>query len=92
MDGWAALVGTFTCSTHKHSTEAILSGMEGEAWLLWCSSGRIAGCDYLASSAHSSAESSTGTNVNVCTNDVFTRSVDTLVFQFVPANEEMKVA
>ena len=55
--------------------------MEREDWLHWCvvGSGRIAGSDYLATAAHFAAESSTGTNVNVCTNDVFTKPVDALV-------------
>eukprot|EP00448_Togula_jolla_P023973 CAMPEP_0170592552 /NCGR_PEP_ID=MMETSP0224-20130122/12983_1 /TAXON_ID=285029 /ORGANISM="Togula jolla, Strain CCCM 725" /LENGTH=185 /DNA_ID=CAMNT_0010916461 /DNA_START=46 /DNA_END=599 /DNA_ORIENTATION=+ len=35
-----------------------------------------AGYDYLATAAHFAAESSTGTNVNVCTTDDFTKSVD----------------
>jgi ribulose 1,5-bisphosphate carboxylase large subunit-like protein len=38
-----------------------------------------AGYDYLATAAHFAAESSTGTNVNVCTTDDFTKSVDALV-------------
>ena len=33
-----------------------------------------AGYDYLATAAHFAAESSTGTNVNVCTTDDFTKS------------------
>merc|ERR1719215_1598254 len=37
-----------------------------------------AGYDYLATAAHFAAESSTGTNVNVCTTDDFTKSVDAL--------------
>merc|ERR1712232_1427548 len=37
-----------------------------------------AGYDYLATAAHFAAESSTGTNVNVCTTDNFTKSVDAL--------------
>merc|ERR550532_769989 len=39
-----------------------------------------AGYDYLATAAHFAAESSTGTNVNVCTTDDFTKSVDALVY------------
>merc|ERR550525_286891 len=34
-----------------------------------------AGYDYLATAAHFAAESSTGTNVNVCTTDDFTKNV-----------------
>merc|ERR1719446_1478923 len=37
-----------------------------------------AGYDYLATAAHFAAESSTGTNVNVCTTDDFTKTVDAL--------------
>merc|ERR1711972_105989 len=51
-----------------------------------------AGYDYLATAAHFSAESSTGTNVNVCTTDDFTKSVDALVYYIDPENEEMKIA
>merc|ERR1712139_195423 len=36
--------------------------------------------------------SSTGTNVNVCTTDDFTKSVDALVYYIDPENEEMKIA
>ena len=51
-----------------------------------------AGYDYLATAAHFAAESSTGTNVNVCTTDDFTKSVDALVYYIDPENEEMKIA
>eukprot|EP00445_Apocalathium_hangoei_P036994 CAMPEP_0203959432 /NCGR_PEP_ID=MMETSP0359-20131031/90480_1 /ASSEMBLY_ACC=CAM_ASM_000338 /TAXON_ID=268821 /ORGANISM="Scrippsiella Hangoei, Strain SHTV-5" /LENGTH=280 /DNA_ID=CAMNT_0050893499 /DNA_START=47 /DNA_END=885 /DNA_ORIENTATION=+ len=51
-----------------------------------------AGYDYLATAAHFSAESSTGTNVNVCTTDDFTKSVDALVYYIDPEEEEMKIA
>ena len=44
-----------------------------------------AGYDYLATAAHFAAESSTGTNVNVCTTDDFTKSVDALVYYIDPA-------
>merc|ERR1712134_176677 len=50
------------------------------------------GYDYLATAAHFAAESSTGTNVNVCTTDDFTKSVDALVYYIDPENEEMKIA
>jgi hypothetical protein len=39
-----------------------------------------AGYDYLQAAAHFAAESSTGTNVEVCTTDDFTRGVDALVY------------
>ena len=48
--------------------------------------------DYLAAAAHFAAESSTGTNVTVSTTDDFTKSVDALVYDVDPANEEMKIA
>ena len=50
-----------------------------------------AGYDYLATAAHFAAESSTGTNVNVCTTDDFTKSVDALVYYIDPDSEEMKL-
>merc|ERR1712176_421937 len=50
------------------------------------------GYDYLATAAHFAAESSTGTNVNVCTTDDFTKSVDALVYYIDPEEEEMKIA
>merc|ERR1719386_339832 len=51
-----------------------------------------AGYDYLATAAHFAAESSTGTNVNVCTTDDFTKTVDALVYYIDPECEEMKIA
>ena len=51
-----------------------------------------AGYDYLATAAHFAAESSTGTNLNVCTTDDFTKSVDALVYYIDPHNEVMKIA
>ncbi|MBF0356286.1 MAG: ribulose-bisphosphate carboxylase [Alphaproteobacteria bacterium] len=48
--------------------------------------------DYLAAAAHFAAESSTGTNVEVCTTDDFTRGVDALVYAIDPAQELMKIA
>jgi ribulose-bisphosphate carboxylase large chain len=48
--------------------------------------------DYLAAAAHFAAESSTGTNVSVSTTDDFTKSVDALVYEVDPANEDMKIA
>ncbi len=40
-----------------------------------------AGYEYLSTAAHFAAESSTGTNVTVCTTDDFTKSVDALVYE-----------
>ncbi len=48
--------------------------------------------DYLAAAAHFAAESSTGTNVEVCTTDDFTRDLDALVYAVDPARELMKIA
>ena len=48
--------------------------------------------DYLAAAAHFAAESSTGTNVSVSTTDDFTKSVDALVYEVDPVNEDMKIA
>ncbi|MBI3575546.1 MAG: ribulose 1,5-bisphosphate carboxylase, partial [Gammaproteobacteria bacterium] len=50
------------------------------------------GYEYLATAAHFAAESSTGTNVEVCTTDDFTRGVDALVYFIDPAKELMKIA
>ncbi|ACV34169.1 ribulose-bisphosphate carboxylase [Accumulibacter sp.] len=51
-----------------------------------------AGYDYLPAAAHFAAESSTGTNVEVCTTDDFTRGVDALVYHIDEATEEMRIA
>ena len=51
-----------------------------------------AGYDYLGTAAHFAAESSTGTNVEVCTTDDFTRGVDALVYEIDEAKEIMKIA
>lgn len=48
--------------------------------------------DYLGTAAHFAAESSTGTNVEVCTTDDFTKGVDALVYEIDEANELMKIA
>ncbi len=48
--------------------------------------------DYLSTAAHFAAESSTGTNVDVCTTDDFTKGVDALVYEIDPAQELMKIA
>jgi ribulose-bisphosphate carboxylase large chain len=48
--------------------------------------------DYLAAAAHFAAESSTGTNVTVSTTDDFTKSVDALVYNVDPENEDMRIA
>jgi ribulose-bisphosphate carboxylase large chain len=50
------------------------------------------GENYLATAAHFAAESSTGTNVEVCTTDDFTRGVDALVYEIDEKKEIMKVA
>ena len=50
------------------------------------------GHGYLEAAAHFSAESSTGTNVEVCTTDDFTKGVDSLVYEVDEANEIMKIA
>ena len=50
------------------------------------------GYDYLSTAAHFAAESSTGTNVEVCTTDDFTKGVDALVYHIDPAKEDMRIA
>jgi ribulose-bisphosphate carboxylase large chain len=50
------------------------------------------GYDFLATAAHFAAESSTGTNVEVCTTDDFTKGVDALVYHIDPATEDMRIA
>ncbi len=47
---------------------------------------------YLETAAHFSAESSTGTNVDVCTTDDFTKGVDSIVYEIDEENEIMKIA
>lgn len=51
-----------------------------------------AGVGYLEAAAHFAAESSTGTNVEVCTTDDFTKGVDALVYYIDEATEEMRIA
>ncbi len=51
-----------------------------------------AGHGYLEAAAHFAAESSTGTNVEVCTTDDFTKGVDALVYEINEAKEIMKIA
>jgi ribulose-bisphosphate carboxylase large chain len=51
-----------------------------------------AGYGYLATASHIAAESSTGTNVEVCTTDDFTKGVDALVYYIDEAQGVMKVA
>ncbi len=51
-----------------------------------------AGYDYLSTAAHFAAESSTGTNVEVCTTDDFTKGVDALVYHIDEASEDMRIA
>jgi ribulose-bisphosphate carboxylase large chain len=50
------------------------------------------GHGYLEAAAHFAAESSTGTNVEVCTTDDFTRGVDALVYYVDEASEDMRIA
>jgi len=50
------------------------------------------GHGYLESAAHFAAESSTGTNVEVCTTDDFTKGVDALVYHIDEATEDMRIA
>ena len=50
------------------------------------------GHGYLATAAHFAAESSTGTNVEVCTTDDFTKGVDALVYHVDEATHEMRIA
>ena len=50
------------------------------------------GYDYLATAATLPRSPPLGTNVNVCTTDDFTKSVDALVYYIDPDNEEMKIA
>ena len=50
------------------------------------------GLNYLEAASHFAAESSTGTNVEVCTTDDFTREVDALVYYVNEATEDMRIA
>ena len=50
------------------------------------------GHGYLETAAHFAAESSTGTNVEVCTTDDFTKGVDALVYHIDEATEDMRIA
>jgi ribulose-bisphosphate carboxylase large chain len=50
------------------------------------------GYGFLEVAAHFAAESSTGTNVEVCTTDDFTKGVDALVYMIDEATEEMRIA
>jgi ribulose-bisphosphate carboxylase large chain len=47
---------------------------------------------YLSVAAHFAAESSTGTNVEICTTDDFTRSVDAVVYEADEASGLLKIA
>lgn len=51
-----------------------------------------AGYNFLTTAAHFAAESSTGTNVEVCTTDDHTRSVDALVYYADEKTELVKIA
>ncbi|CEL96598.1 unnamed protein product [Vitrella brassicaformis CCMP3155] len=48
--------------------------------------------DFISTAAHFAAESSTGTNVNVCTTDDHTISVDAVAYELDEENELMKIA
>ncbi len=50
------------------------------------------GHGYLEAAAHFAAESSTGTNVDVCTTDDFTKGVDALVYHIDEAAQDMRIA
>ena len=50
------------------------------------------GYGFLEVAAHVAAESSTGTNVEVCTTDDFTKGVDALVYMIDEATEEVRIA
>ncbi len=50
------------------------------------------GYGFLEVAAHVAAESSTGTNVEVCTTDDFTKGVDALVYLIDEATEELRIA
>lgn len=51
-----------------------------------------AGYDYLATAAHFAAESSTGTAMNVCATDDFTKCIDALVYHIDSDRQEVKIA
>ena len=51
-----------------------------------------AGHGFLEVAAHFAAESSTGTNVEVCTTDEFTKGVDALVYHIDEATNDMRIA
>jgi len=51
-----------------------------------------AGHGYLETATHFAAESSTGTNVEVCTTDDFTKGVDALVYHIDEAGLDMRIA
>ena len=80
------------CCRDRHSLTTVLHCRNGKHVLVAYIMKPKAGYDYLATAAHFAAESSTGTNVNVCTTDDFTKSVDALVYYIDPDNEEMKIA
>ena len=50
------------------------------------------GQDYLSAAAHFAAESSTGTNVDVCTTDDFTKGLDARVYYIDEANHDLRIA
>ena len=82
----------YVCRDIEHLASLFWSEIQGKHVLVAYIMKPKAGYDYLATAAHFAAESSTGTNVNVCTTDDFTKSVDALVYYIDPDNEEMKIA
>ncbi len=65
---------------------------EGKHLLVAYKMAPAAGHGYLATAAHFAAESSTGTNVEVCTTDDFTKGVDALVYSIDEAGLDMRIA
>lgn len=51
-----------------------------------------AGYAYLQAAAHFAAESSTGTNVEVCTTDDFTKALDAIVYRADEASGDLRIA
>ncbi|NBB84563.1 MAG: ribulose-bisphosphate carboxylase [Alphaproteobacteria bacterium] len=52
----------------------------------------VQGYGFLEAAAHFAAESSTGTNVDVCTTDDFTKTVDALVYHADESTGDMRIA
>src|ERR1035437_5448822 len=70
--------------------EALMAG--GKHVLVAYKMAPKSGHGYLEAAAHFAAESSTGTNVEVCTTDDFTKGVDALVYHIDEATEDMRIA